>query len=105
MSSYEEWRVTGEPGQGFGPYKFTWSPKRGDEHPEDKARNFVRVIERSDDPWTDGPHLQHRTVVVTSWRPAGPPPVNRPHPTCIDVTGSDQTRSEWACGPECPKEA
>lgn len=34
------------------------------------------------------------------------PPVNRPHPTCIDVTGTDQTpRSEWACGPECPKEA
>jgi hypothetical protein len=29
-----------------------------------------------------------------------------PHPTCIDVTGTDQEpRSEWACGPECPKEA
>lgn len=29
-----------------------------------------------------------------------------PHPTCIDVTGIDQTpRSEWVCGPECPKEA
>ena len=28
------------------------------------------------------------------------------HPTCIDVTGIDQTpRSEWTCGPECPKEA
>lgn len=34
------------------------------------------------------------------------PPLNRPHPTCIDVTAIDQTpRSEWACGPECPKEA
>lgn len=32
--------------------------------------------------------------------------VNRPHPTCIDVTAIDQTpRSEWICGPECPKEA
>jgi hypothetical protein len=29
-----------------------------------------------------------------------------PHPTCIDVTANDQTpRSEWTCGPECPKEA
>jgi hypothetical protein len=29
-----------------------------------------------------------------------------PHPTCIDVTAIDQTpRSEWICGPECPKEA
>jgi hypothetical protein len=29
-----------------------------------------------------------------------------PHPTCIDVTAVDQTpRSEWICGPECPKEA
>jgi hypothetical protein len=29
-----------------------------------------------------------------------------PHPTCIDVTATDQTpRSEWVCGPECPKEA
>jgi hypothetical protein len=29
-----------------------------------------------------------------------------PHPTCIDVTVFGQTpRSEWICGPECPKEA
>ena len=29
-----------------------------------------------------------------------------PHPTCIDVTGIDQEpRSEWTCGPDCPKEA
>jgi hypothetical protein len=29
-----------------------------------------------------------------------------PHPTCIDVTANDQTpRSQWTCGPECPKEA
>jgi hypothetical protein len=29
-----------------------------------------------------------------------------PHPTCIDATAIDQTpRSEWTCGPECPKEA
>lgn len=29
-----------------------------------------------------------------------------PHPTCIEVTGIDQTpRSQWACGPQCPKEA
>jgi hypothetical protein len=27
------------------------------------------------------------------------------HPTCRDVTATDQTpRSEWICGPECPKE-
>lgn len=48
------------------------------------------------------PELLRREVVTTvgPWVPAGP------HPTCIDVTGTDQTpRSEWACGPECPKEA
>jgi hypothetical protein len=29
-----------------------------------------------------------------------------PHPTCIDVTGTDQqARSAWVCGPQCPEEA
>lgn len=29
-----------------------------------------------------------------------------PHPTCIDVTGTDQPpRSVWTCGPDCPEEA
>jgi hypothetical protein len=33
------------------------------------------------------------------------PPLNRPHETCIDVTQmQNRPRSEWVCGPHCPKE-
>jgi hypothetical protein len=69
MTTYEEWRVTGDPGEGFPPYAFTWSPFRnphlGDD-PEASARGFVRLV-RSHESWTDGPHLHKRTVTVTDW--------------------------------------
>jgi hypothetical protein len=109
VTSYEEWRVTGDPGQGFPPYEFTWSPARnphlGDD-PETGARGFIALLQAHHETWIDGPHLHKRTVTVTDWEQAGPPPLNRPHPTCVDVTATDQTpRSEWICGPECPKEA
>lgn len=68
MTTYEEWRVTGDPGEGFPPYTFTWSPygypATGDA--EGEARGFVRMIREAwDTPWTDGPHLHKRTV--TDW--------------------------------------
>lgn len=66
--TYIEWRVTGDPGGGFPPYDFTWSPFRnphlGDA--EAGARGFISLI-ASHDGWPDGPHLQKRTVTVTDW--------------------------------------
>lgn len=64
MTTYEEWRVTGDPGDGYPPFTFTFSPIRGDEDPEQSARGFVRLVNDVSD-WTDGPHLHKRTVTVT----------------------------------------
>jgi hypothetical protein len=108
VTTYEEWRVTGEPGQGYRPYSFTWSPstRPGLHDLEGEARGFIALLKDVGETWIDGPHLHKRTVTVTDWHDAGPPPLNRPHPTCIDVTAIGQTpRSEWICSPECPKEA
>lgn len=71
MTSYEEWRVTGDPGGGFPPESFTWSPVGPPawEFPESEARNFMRLIE-SVGGWPDGPHLHRRTVTVTEWEEA-----------------------------------
>lgn len=71
MTSYEEWRVTGDPGGGFPPESFTWSPVGPPawEFPESEARNFMRLIE-SVGGWPDGPHLHRRTVTVTDWEEA-----------------------------------
>ena len=65
MTTYEEWRVTGDPGEGFPPYSFTWST-RGYGEPEVEARSFARTI-RVYDNWRDGPHVHKRTVTVTDW--------------------------------------
>lgn len=73
MTTHEEWRVTGDPGEGFPPYTFTWSPHgysaTGDA--EGEARGFVRLI-REHDNWRDGPHLHTRTVTVTDWEGVEP---------------------------------
>lgn len=67
-TTYEEWRVTGDPGEGFPPYEFVWSPLRNPDHAtEGEARGFVRLIE-SVGGWPDGPHLHKRTVTVTEWQ-------------------------------------
>lgn len=69
--SYEEWRVTGDPGGGFPPYNFVWSPFRnpGLGEGEAEARGFMKLIE-SHGGWPDGPHLHHRTLTVTEWEAA-----------------------------------
>ena len=67
MTTYEEWRVTGNPGEGFPPYTFTFSPIRGDQDPEKSARGFVALVRDVSD-WADGPHLHWRTVTVTDWQ-------------------------------------
>lgn len=78
---FDEWRVTGEPGPfrhrgeivgTFPSYTFIWSKYQGPDpnNPEGAAREFVaRITERND--WTDGPHLDHRTITRGPWRPAG----------------------------------
>lgn len=63
---FEEWRVTGDPGDGHPPYSFTFSPKRGDADPEDAARNFV-ALSTQHGWWRDGPHLHRRSVTETPW--------------------------------------
>lgn len=68
---YEEWRVTGDPGDGFSPYAHTWSqflnPELG-EDAEVRARGFESLVRMSHQPqWRDGPHLSRRTVTVSEW--------------------------------------
>lgn len=71
MTTYEQWRITGNPGPGFPPYAFTWTNQpdargRVTTDPEAEARDFTRLM-REHDSWTDGPHLHKRTVTVTEW--------------------------------------
>jgi len=68
-TTYEEWRVTGQPDGGYPPYDFTWSPFRNPHLGECEAgaRGFVAGI-RKYGTWPDGPHLSRRTVTVTEWR-------------------------------------
>lgn len=72
VTTYEEWRVTGDLGDDYPPYEFTWSPRRnphlGD--PEAGARGFIALVADTGCAWPDGPHLHKRTVTVTDWEPA-----------------------------------
>lgn len=58
----EEWRVTGDPGHGYPPYRFTFRSDRY-ETPEEAARKFCELGQD----WADGPHLAHRTITYTAW--------------------------------------
>jgi hypothetical protein len=71
MATYEEWRVTGNPGPGFPPYAFVWTNQpdargRVTPRPDWEALDFVQLM-RENDNWADGPHLHRRTVAVTDW--------------------------------------
>lgn len=74
MNTYEEWRVTGDPGDGLPPYEFIHSPYgvARTEDPETAARNFVGLMRDHGKPWSDGPHLHKRTVTVTDWEAIEP---------------------------------
>ena len=65
MTTYEEWRVTGQWGED--PQEEFWMDD-GAEHTdaESEARAFAKVM-RESGRWTDGPHLHRRTVTVTEW--------------------------------------
>jgi hypothetical protein len=68
VTTYSEWRITGDPGEGYPPYTFTFSPQRGDDDPEGSARRFMDLTtDVHHKPWRDGPHLHHRTVTVSEW--------------------------------------
>jgi hypothetical protein len=58
----EEWRITGDPGHGYPPYRFTF---RSDQYqdPEASARKFCEL----GGDWANGPHLSHRTVTYSAW--------------------------------------
>lgn len=66
---FEEWRVTGDPGEGYPKYDFVYSPDRnphlGD--PEQMARKFMAMLAERTPPWLDGPHLSKRVVRRTQW--------------------------------------
>lgn len=60
----EEWRVTGDAGEQYGPYDFTWIPARWCD-PEAEAREFVRspgVMASITDI-----ELMHRTIITGPW--------------------------------------
>jgi hypothetical protein len=58
----DEWLVTGDPGNGYPPYRYTW---RSDEYaePEAAARAYIDIVGE----WAAGPHLAHRTVTYSGW--------------------------------------
>jgi hypothetical protein len=66
--SYEEWRVTGQPGGGYPPYEFVWSRRlrpAAEDDPEAAARRFIEVV--GPESWAGGPYLSRRTVVISDW--------------------------------------
>jgi hypothetical protein len=81
VTTYEEWRVTGEPGTIAGTdvrypsYDFTFgsAARRAlgkDKDPEAAARWFIAMIRDANHrEWEDGPRLHRRTVTVTDWVP------------------------------------
>jgi hypothetical protein len=69
--TFEEWRITGDPGEGYPGYHFVWSRRlqpHKDADPEQSAREFVRRVRQAwEMPWASGPHLSRRTVVIGEW--------------------------------------
>lgn len=63
----QEWRITGDPGQGYPYYVFVFrsDDPRWEGEAEQKARAQHAVMAEGN--WDDGPHLQHRTVTYTPW--------------------------------------
>lgn len=73
--TFTEWRVTGDPGPGYPPYDFTWSPCRnphlGDS--ETAARKFVELVDIQNgltvpDRGIKDVRLCRRTVTVSEWQ-------------------------------------
>ena len=90
MTTYEEWRVTGRCRHMLTANSYSFTS-------EDAALKWLAEWTCG---WVDGPDLRLARREPRFW---GEHPA---HPTCIDVTAIDQPPgSEWACGPECPKEA
>lgn len=77
--AWEEFRVTGHPGDPFPAYDFVWSPRiispeliREAGGVEAAAIDFInRLRDVWREPWADGPHLHRRTVchAETGWEP------------------------------------
>lgn len=65
--TYTEWRVTGDPGEGYPPYDYVWSPERfGGADQEKVARYFASHSVGWG--WRDVPRLWRREVTRSEWR-------------------------------------
>jgi hypothetical protein len=60
----EEWRVTGDAGEPYGPYDFTWYPGLWG-NPEVEAREFTRRIAVQGS--IKDMELTHRTIITGPW--------------------------------------
>ena len=73
QEGHQEWRVSGFPGQEYGPYNFVWGKGEPDGEGEHRARAFVAMVtEPGRARWVDGPHVEYRTVLHHEgpWLPA-----------------------------------
>lgn len=69
MTTYKKWRVTGDPGHGYPPYKYTWSDR---EEPDKGAAKhaawaFLAHIQGLPHSWDSGPFLHCQTITESEW--------------------------------------
>jgi hypothetical protein len=64
--TFEEWMVTGDPGEGYPTYRHVYSRRLNPDltDPEGAARRFIANTRIA---WWEGPYLSRRTVTVTEW--------------------------------------
>lgn len=64
-----EWRITGDPGEGYPPYNFLFRSDdirwQGDAAELNARAQLAIMAEHGD--WRDGPYLHHRTVTYGPW--------------------------------------
>lgn len=61
----EEWICTGEPGDGYPPYRFVW-PAPGQSAEDGRRGAAAFVAQASRHGWVAGPVLHHRLVITTT---------------------------------------
>ena len=74
QSSYQEWRVTGQPDGDIEPYEFIFSPVATPQllDPQAAARAQQARLEALGVAWATGPDPHCRVVLHTGWQPVGP---------------------------------
>ena len=69
-----EWRVTGQLGDEFDPYEYTW--RSSDPAWPDAEAAAWAFVDKLTGEWTDV-RVQHRTITATPWADAGRPESHR----------------------------